>query len=160
MDTIPMFIGTAFQPYALLRESPFVDAGTLDTTSLKIPLKDLAGNFRIYNNRIDIGAFEWNPGAGIGYRPEQAVLSASPNPCVESTNFSFFLRMPGMVAVRITDLQGKLIKDIGNHKFNSGNCSLKWDLSTGSGNKALPGVYLCTITGKNVSGSVKIVVTP
>jgi hypothetical protein len=160
MDTIPMFVGTAYQPYTLLKESPFVDAGTYDTSSLQIPLQDLAGNSRIYNSRIDIGAFEWNPGAETDHRSETSLVSAFPNPCKENTNLFFSPDIPEKIVVRITDQQGKLVKDLGIHQFSPVNCSLKWDLTTSSGNKALPGIYFCTIAGKNVRGSIKLVVTP
>jgi hypothetical protein len=41
-------------------ESICVDAGIANTTGLNIPDTDLAGNPRIVNNRIDIGAYEYD----------------------------------------------------------------------------------------------------
>ncbi|AWV98729.1 choice-of-anchor Q domain-containing protein [Arcticibacterium luteifluviistationis] len=38
--------------------SEAINAGTADTTGLNLGLVDIAGNTRMYNNRIDIGAFE------------------------------------------------------------------------------------------------------
>jgi hypothetical protein len=160
MDTIPMFKGSGDHPFSLERESPFVDAGTTDTMSLKIPFKDLAGNARIYNNRIDIGAYEWNPGEGLPNIIKETVLSASPNPCNQITVISFTLARSGKVNMRIYDQNGKLIRDFGVQQFNSGRCSVKWDLITGSGEKAPAGVYFCKITGDQFSDSVKILVVP
>ncbi len=44
--------------WALVNESPCVNTGTIDTTSLNIPAYDILGNNRIFGNRIDIGAIE------------------------------------------------------------------------------------------------------
>lgn len=44
--------------YSLTPESPCIDAGIPDTTGLGLSSFDLAGNPRIYGDRIDIGAYE------------------------------------------------------------------------------------------------------
>jgi hypothetical protein len=160
MDTVPMFTGSGDHPYSLNRESPFVDAGTPDTMALQIPLKDFAGNARIYNNRIDIGAYEWNPGEGLRNKVKETVLSASPNPCNQSASISFTLIRSGKVAVRIYDQNGKLIRDFDSQQYTTGKCSLNWDLTDISGNKVSFGVYYCRITGDDLTGSTKIIVTP
>jgi hypothetical protein len=159
MDTVPLFVGAGEYPFALLKESPFVDAGTPDTLALQIPLKDIAGNSRIYNDRIDIGAFEWNPGEGIQNVRKRISLSASPNPCSQSTTLSFSLDQPAKISILINDIQGKLVKDFGIQQFNPGKCSLNWDLKTDSGDNLNPGVYFCTLTGASFSYSIKIMVT-
>lgn len=45
--------------WQLQSTSPCIDAGTLDTTNLNLPEKDLSGNPRISYNHIDIGAYEY-----------------------------------------------------------------------------------------------------
>lgn len=47
-----------FADWSLLNESPCINTGTEDTTSLNIPIYDITGNVRIFGNRIDIGAIE------------------------------------------------------------------------------------------------------
>jgi len=47
--------------FSLQSNSQCINTGTPDTTGLHLPLVDLAGNPRIYNNRIDIGAYEYTP---------------------------------------------------------------------------------------------------
>ncbi len=59
IDTDPMFLNTGDYPYMLLPSSPCVDAGNPDTLGMNLPVTDLAGNPRIYNNRVDIGAYEY-----------------------------------------------------------------------------------------------------
>jgi len=56
LDTDPEFAGTGLQPW-----SPCINAGTPDTTGLNLPLIDIAGNPRIYQengSRVDMGAYE------------------------------------------------------------------------------------------------------
>ena len=60
IDTDPLFSGTGEHPFALSTFSPCIDAGTPDTTGLFLPPWDLAGNPRIWNAHIDMGAYEWN----------------------------------------------------------------------------------------------------
>ena len=65
----PLFRNTGDFPYALLSGSPCIDAGTPDTAGLQLHGTDLEGLSRIYNGKIDIGAFEWNPGQSSSQWP-------------------------------------------------------------------------------------------
>jgi len=38
---------------------PFIDAGTPYTTGLYLPEFDLLGILMVFNNRIDMGTYEW-----------------------------------------------------------------------------------------------------
>ena len=55
-------IGTAYKGYeadwSLQLNSPCINTGTFDTLGLLLPLLDIEGNPRIFNGRIDIGAYE------------------------------------------------------------------------------------------------------
>jgi hypothetical protein len=44
--------------WAISPNSPCVDMGIIDTSTLNLPTEDIVGNSRIMNNRIDIGAYE------------------------------------------------------------------------------------------------------
>jgi predicted outer membrane repeat protein len=62
LDTDPEFTGTGLQPWSLKATSPCINAGTPDTTGLNLPLIDIAGNPRIYQengSRIEMGAYEY-----------------------------------------------------------------------------------------------------
>ncbi|MBS3768202.1 MAG: hypothetical protein KGY75_08835, partial [Candidatus Cloacimonetes bacterium] len=59
IDQDPLFVGGDPFSYQLSEDSPCIDAGTPDTTGLNLPATDLAGNPRIYNGRVDIGAYEY-----------------------------------------------------------------------------------------------------
>ncbi len=49
-------------PWDVLANSACINAGILDTTGLRLPYYDLAGNPRFINGRIDIGAYEYSVG--------------------------------------------------------------------------------------------------
>ncbi|MCD4819666.1 MAG: PKD domain-containing protein [Candidatus Cloacimonetes bacterium] len=67
IDTDPNFAGTGDHPYQLGDMSFCANAGTPDTTGLNLPEFDLAGNSRIFNDRIDIGAYEYH---GTEFQPD------------------------------------------------------------------------------------------
>jgi len=93
IDSIPQFVGGDPFSYELTKYSPCIDAGTPDTTGLHLPATDLAGNQRIYNGKIDIGAYEYQ-GYGID-EPDTSfvhnlyLFKNTPNPFKESTTISF-----------------------------------------------------------------------
>ncbi len=59
IDADPMFLNTGDYPYMIQPGSPCIDAGNPDTSGMNLPVTDLAGNPRVYNNRVDIGAYEY-----------------------------------------------------------------------------------------------------
>jgi hypothetical protein len=59
ISTDPRFDGNGFNPYSILETSPCINTGNTDTSGLTLPLYDLAGNFRINENIIDMGAYEF-----------------------------------------------------------------------------------------------------
>ncbi len=58
LDSDPMFVDVQNRDFQLQYGSPAINSGSLDTTGLKLPEKDLAGNQRIVGNRIDMGCYE------------------------------------------------------------------------------------------------------
>jgi hypothetical protein len=94
MSSDPLFLGavtdtiSARHPeyYYLSAGSPCINTGTADTTGMYLPVMDLAGNHRIWNNRIDMGCFEYgsspvsidNP--EYSPLPDKIMLSTYPNP--------------------------------------------------------------------------------
>ncbi len=59
LNVYPEFYDTTLADFSLHELSPCIDMGTPDTTGLFLPEKCLAGNPRIGNGRIDMGAFEY-----------------------------------------------------------------------------------------------------
>ncbi|NQU33142.1 MAG: right-handed parallel beta-helix repeat-containing protein [Bacteroidetes bacterium] len=67
--------------WTLLDDSPCVNTGTPDTNGLSLPLDDLAGNPRVFGNRIDMGALEnQNVYVKIKNAPVSEDIKLYPNP--------------------------------------------------------------------------------
>ncbi len=67
IETDPLFAGDGDHPYRLLGNSPAINAGDPDTDTSLLPEKDLAGNPRVVNGHIDIGAYEYQGEAEEGF---------------------------------------------------------------------------------------------
>jgi len=90
----PLFLGMitdsldVSQPeyYYLSANSPCINTGVADTTGLNLSAMDLAGNYRVWNGRIDMGCYEYgsNPVANDNPEypplPDMISLSTYPNP--------------------------------------------------------------------------------
>jgi len=111
IDEDPMFEGLGNHPYQLNSNSPCIDSGTPDTTELNLPEYDLAGEVRIFNDRIDIGAYEWN---SLGYEEsvflnQRLLMQCFPNPFTTYTTLSYELKQPEKVVLTIYNHLGQLI---------------------------------------------------
>jgi len=60
IDADPMFVDADAGDYRLKVASPGINLGTPDTTGLNLPSTDLAANPRIFDGRIDMGAYEFS----------------------------------------------------------------------------------------------------
>jgi len=80
-DDNPQFVNYALQNYRLKDTSPCINAGIEDVTGLGLPDVDADGNARIFDGRIDIGAYEYvAPKTGIEPPAVQQNLMVYPNP--------------------------------------------------------------------------------
>ncbi len=59
IDQDPLLLNSGEHPFSLTECSPCINAGIPDTTGLNLPEYDLAGNPRIFDDRIDMGAYEF-----------------------------------------------------------------------------------------------------
>ena len=59
IESTPSFKDTLNQDYRLSATSPCIDTGTSDTTGLNLSYYDLDGNARIWNDTVDMGAYEY-----------------------------------------------------------------------------------------------------
>lgn len=60
IDEDPLFVDPQAHDYRLTNGSPCIDKGLEDLNGLAIPETDLNGQQRVFNNRIDMGCYEWN----------------------------------------------------------------------------------------------------
>ena len=107
----PLFKNASEHDYQLLTGSPCIDAGTPDTNGLHIPELDLAENPRVDNNRIDIGAYEYQGETSISNLTNtQFALTNYPNPFSTETIISFNIPKNEKAELKITDIKGNTIK--------------------------------------------------
>lgn len=164
----PSFMGGAANDplyYSLASNSPCIDSGTPDTTGLDLPPFDLVGNWRIWNNIIDMGCYEYGSEPWVSNDdpvvPEIPAIKlvAYPNPFQTTTtikmSFSveFVDRMTGKNAsLDIYNLKGQKVKEIYLDLRNSLEHVTAWDGRDYNGNYCSSGLYFLNLTigGKQV----------
>ncbi len=149
IDENPLFVGGDPFSYELSENSPCIDAGTPDTTGLNLPATDLAGNQRIYNGRIDIGAYEYQ-GYGID-EPDTSFIhnlylfKNIPNPFKESTTISFISADYERIkdyTLSIYNTKGQLVKRYYGSKDDFWvRTEIVWDGTDEQGKQVAPGTY-------------------
>ncbi|MBI9038235.1 MAG: T9SS type A sorting domain-containing protein [Bacteroidales bacterium] len=117
IDSLPMFVNPtkgagldyngAEADWSLLVDSPCINAGTPDTTGLFLPAYDIAGNPRIFDSRIDMGAYECQEPVFI----QSPVISHKtnivyPNP---GTNLIFIKTKTKNSYFELIDFTGKIV---------------------------------------------------
>jgi hypothetical protein len=142
----PRFFGSGIFPYQLLTGSPCTDAGIPNAGFLNLPATDLAGAARIENNRIDMGAYEYNGTMGIKrFLKEINALKIYPDPFINSATIALPERSKESTEMIILDIQGQCVKHL---LLSRGETSVIWNGLDDAG-KALPG-GLYVIFAKNV----------
>ena len=105
----PQFAVLSAQPYSLTYNSACIDRGLADTTGLFLPMYDLAGEPRIENTRIDMGAYEYPFYLPISKFEKNDGLNIYPNPA----NGYFMIDCNGitnrLLSIRILNLQGQIV---------------------------------------------------
>jgi len=109
IDTLPGFMDFGEYPYGLADHSPCIDVGSTDTTGFILPETDLAGNPRIYNNVIDLGAYEWSTVGITDIIEMEDPVKIWPNPTegkfkVQSSKFKVEFQR-----IELVDIFGKVV---------------------------------------------------
>ena len=150
----PLFIGSGNYPCQINDYSPCIDAGTPDTTGLNLPEFDLAGEQRIYNNRVDIGACEWHPLVGteeFGPKSSKSKVWNYPNPFSTSTTIEFNLPQSGMVLLKVYNTMGQEVETLLAKKLSSGKHDIIWNAESMDS-----GIYYVKINYAGFSQSIKL----
>ena len=139
----PLFTGTGDHPHALTADSPCRNAGTPDTTGLFLPQNDLAGNPRIWEELVDLGAYEWNnvgiDESAVGGR--QSAVESFPNPFSTSTTIEYEIKEAGPVSLKIFNNIGQEVITLVNEHQSKGTHQVKWNAD------GMPaGIYCCRLT--------------
>ena len=161
IDADPLWSGLEPYPYSLSYGSPCINTGTLDLPpEIELPDTDLAGNPRVWDGQIDMGAYEYGPWVGVDYRPPAPPapqISAAPNPFFHETTINYRVKEKGKQQIRVYDIHGNHISTLLDVTGLPGSGNIRW--STGDNGHQLPaGVYIIEllVNGEN-KGSVKVV---
>jgi hypothetical protein len=156
----PLFLGgdDIHDPlyYSLSAGSPCINAGTPDVSGLELLPYDLAGNWRIWDGRIDMGCFEYGSEPWVSAddpvipQPEEITLYQNyPNPFNPATTISYQLPESGKVRLEIYNLKGQLVKTLVDGTQVSGLHSIVWNGTDSQNRKVASGVYLYRLSSLN-----------
>ncbi|HPT73241.1 MAG TPA: T9SS type A sorting domain-containing protein, partial [Candidatus Cloacimonadota bacterium] len=127
-----------------------------------LPLADLAGNYRIWNNRIDMGCYEYGS-APVGNEdivqdPEvSSTLTNYPNPFNPSTTISYSLNDKARVTLDIFNIRGQLVRRLVQEKQTSGKHSIVWNGRDEYNNTCASGVYLYRLKAGEIHSTRKMI---
>jgi len=152
----PVFVDANNLDLRLSENSPCINTGTPDTTGLHLSPWDLDGNPRIYDGRIDMGAYEWQ-GVAVDDTVQICTISTLhqnfPNPFSTSTKISFSLPHPEKVKIQIYNLKGQLVETLLDEQKPAGNHSIVWEPDEMSS-----GIYFCKLATNKISSVQKLVI--
>ncbi len=162
----PTFDSLGTYPFALVEDSPCIDAGIPDTTGLNLPPWDIIGNHRIWDGDgngsaiIDMGVYEFGAPPYVDVddiiiiqTPEVFLHQNYPNPFNPTTTISFSIQEDSKVEISIYNIKGQKIKNLANNEFMKGNHSIIWCGDDKFGDSISSGVYLykLKVNGKTVA---------
>ena len=127
----PCWDTTGDNPYALMGNSPCINAGTLDLPAgVELPEFDLAGNPRIYDETIDMGAYEYQDTVSVLEEIitpiTQTKISNYPNPFNPTTTIELDLAESGKIELAIYNIKGQKIKTLLNAYSCKGHFEIIW----------------------------------
>lgn len=178
LDTAPLFSGGAniHDPlyYTLSAASPCIDSGTPDISGLDLPAYDLAGNWRVWNGRIDMGCYEYDSEPWVSNDDpvipaiQESYITAYPNPFRAYTTVKvnalsgLVNQSKGVSDARITiyNIKGQRVKTINLDPVSSGELVTYWDGRDDDYAKCTSGIYILNliVNGMNTgSGKVTLV---
>ncbi len=153
LDIYPKWDTIEPYKYSLLEGSPCIDAGTLDLPpGIELPEFDLAGNPRVWDESVDMGAYEYGPWVGVkevGSRQPavDSQLSVNPNPFTNGTNIGYKLWSSGKMNISVYSISGMKVGTLQDYQAFKGDESIfYWDGRDKSGNVLPAGVYLIRMT--------------
>jgi len=136
--------------YTLASGSPCIDAGNPDLLAVTLPQTDLLGNQRVWNNRIDIGAYEFGAPPVSNEVDEYNIMNKLqvnifPNPFNPTTTISFKNPQTSKVSIGIYNIRGQKIRTIAKDVFRKGENRVMWDGVNDTGNRVASGIYFVKI---------------
>jgi hypothetical protein len=140
---------------------------------LDLPPYDLAGNWRIWNDRIDMGCFEYDSVPWVAnddpYAPSlpgQITAINYPNPFNPETTISFAIPGnelsfgkpgSGKTTINIYNLKGQLVRQLVDSYLAPGSHKANWDGRNDGGSIVASGIYFYRITSGQYAFSGKMI---
>ena len=147
IETEPQFMLLGNHPYSLHITSPCINAGNPDTIGLFIPEVDLAGNMRVVQDTIDIGAYENTLTNNITFSNKSGNILVFPNPATDKLTIRISENPFQKGWAIINDIKGNPVL-----KIQIENLLEEYDLSF------LPrGIYIIKITNGKFIKTEKII---
>jgi hypothetical protein len=145
--------------YSLSAASPCINCGTPDTEGLGLLPYDLAGNWRIWDGRIDMGCYEYGAEPWVAIDdpvvPELPApkLAAYPNPFTVFTNLKVILSSNQCnnktrvtsTSIDIYNIKGQRVKSIALDPGKAGEQFSYWDGRDEAGRQCSSGVYILNL---------------
>jgi hypothetical protein len=158
IDEDPLFTGFGEHPFGLLADSPCVNAGEPDTCELRLSPVDIAGEQRIDEGRVDIGAYEGSGETGVDdvIAGVPFLLLGRPNPFRGETTLAFS-SPGGPVTACVYDVTGKKVRTLLDRAVRSGEQEIRWDGTDNQGRCVASGVYFVRVEASDEEGISRVV---
>lgn len=142
----PNFSGAGEHPFQPQQNSICINNGTPDTTGLYLPFQDIAGTTRILNFFVDIGAYETLVITSV----ENVVSPCEepliyPNPFHAEVNIIITTNDPETVRIWITDINGRVVKNLENSFLLPGSHRYQWSVADSPGMNCKNAIYYLNI---------------
>ncbi len=87
------------------------------------------------------------------------LLAPFPDPCVKQATLTFEIaEQTSAYSLRIYDIYGRLVRDLGRGPALAGQYTSLWDLTGDEGERVAPGVYFSVLSTEHVSSCKKVLV--
>ena len=113
-----------------------------------------AANWDIYASRVSGSGSVVSVGTP---RPALAEARAWPNPFVDRVQMSFALAKSATVHMRVFDLHGRAVADLGTAALEAGAHEIGWDGRRSDGRRAAEGLYFLRVDGPGIALSRAVV---
>jgi len=156
----PLFANPQAANFSLSANSPCRDTGDNGAVYAQF---DLAGQPRVVNNVVDMGAYEYQGSSSVGPDYNHSELRAqllpiSPNPIRHSGHIRFIAPMRESISIRIFDLCGRLVRDLGSGPARRGINSIEWNGRDEKGHQVPTGIYLVNLTPEGSSADYERII--
>jgi hypothetical protein len=182
----PVFDTASSYPFSLGDGSPCIDAGTPlwyagadypyitqedsmlllhinENKAIELSNVDLAGNPRVWNNAIDMGAYEYGPWVKVDEFEDTPTdahqLFVYPNPFSSNAQIGYRTIKAGRVEINVYDTYGRNVACLLDSRQPEGKGVFTWTTSNSGTNIIKPGTYLIClkINGETVETSKVII---